>query len=53
MPKQISWQEKITWYFYRDEQLFDYTESDFERDACELQEIGIRIVLLGNRVHLR
>ncbi len=53
MPKQISWQEKITWYFYRDEQLFDYTESDFERDACELQKIGIRIVLLGNRVHLR
>ena len=53
MAKNIPWDARITWYFLRDAQMFDYTGEDFDRDAKELREIGIDIVLLGYKTHFR
>ncbi len=53
MAKNIPWNARITWYYLRDPQMFDYTDEDFERDAKELHEIGIDIILLGYKVHFR
>ena len=53
MSKNINWNVRITWYSYDDEQIINYTEQDFEKDAKDLAEIGINIVLLGNKTHYR
>lgn len=53
MAKQIPWDARITWYYLLDQKLFDYSTEDFERDAKELRDIGIDIVLLGHKTHFR
>lgn len=31
--QDLQWQERYAWYYYWREQIENYTESDFERDA--------------------
>ncbi|MEA4832113.1 MAG: beta-galactosidase trimerization domain-containing protein [Oscillospiraceae bacterium] len=53
MAKNIPWNSRITWYVYDDKQIMEYTESDFEKDAKTLSDLGTNIILLGNKVHFR
>ncbi len=48
-----TWAEGITWYWYNDAEIFEYTDEDFDRKAKELAERGVTMVLTFSLTHFR
>lgn len=53
MAKNIPWDSRITWYFFFDRHMSDYTQEDFDKEAAEMAALGINIVLLSSKTHFR
>lgn len=53
MAKNIPWNSRITWYYYFDRHMSDYTQEDFDKEAAEMASLGIDIVLLSSKAHFR
>ena len=47
------WAEGITWFWYNDAEIFEYTQDDFDKKAKELAGRGITMVLTFSLTHFR
>ena len=47
------WEERYTWYWFREAEIFDYTQEDFDRSAKELHERGITVAINFTFTHFR
>ena len=56
MEKEMNlnpWEQGFCWFWYNDEEIFQYTQEDFEKRAKELAESGITIILTFSLTHFR
>jgi hypothetical protein len=51
--KHDPWNERYAWYWYNDQEIFYYTEEDFDRKAREFSDSGINIVITFSNTHFR
>ncbi|MBQ8004558.1 MAG: hypothetical protein IJ299_05660, partial [Oscillospiraceae bacterium] len=47
------WEEKFAWFWYNDDEIFKYTEEDFDRRARELHERGVTVIITFSLTHFR
>ena len=47
------WEQGFCWFWYNDEEIFKYTQEDFDEKAKELAESGITIILTFSLTHFR
>ena len=47
------WEQGITWFWYNDAEIFQFTQEDFDRKAKDLADKGITIVLTFSFTHFR
>lgn len=47
------WEEKFAWFWYNDDEIFKYTEADFEERARELHERGVTVIMTFSLTHFR
>ncbi len=47
------WEQGFCWYWHNDEEIFSYTDEDFERDAEALAARGVTIILTFSLTHYR
>lgn len=47
------WEQGITWFWYNDAEIFEYSQEDFDNKARDLAEKGITIVLTFSFTHFR
>lgn len=47
------WAEAYTWLWYNDEEIFNYTQEDWDNKAKELHERGVTIALSFSLTHFR
>ena len=56
MEKEMNlnpWEQGFCWFWYNDEEIFQYTQEDFENKAKELADSGITIILTFSLTHFR
>ena len=47
------WKERFAWFWYNDEEIFRFTEADFDRKAAEFAANGITTVITFSSTHFR
>jgi len=47
------WDAKFGFFWYNDEEIFNFTEADFDKKACRMAESGINIVMTFSCTHFR
>ena len=47
------WEEKFTWFWFSDEQIFEWTQEDFDKAAKELYDNGITMAINFTLTHFR
>ena len=47
------WEQGFCWFWYNDEEIFKYTQEDFDEKAKELADSGITIILTFSLTHFR
>ena len=47
------WEEKFTWFWFSDEQIFEWTQEDFDKAAKELYDNGITMAINFTVTHFR
>ena len=47
------WEQGFCWFWYNDDEIFSYTQEDFDRRAEELARSGITIILTFSLTHFR
>lgn len=47
------WEQGFCWFWYNDEEIFKYTQADFDARARELADSGITIILTFSLTHFR
>ncbi len=47
------WEERFAWFWYNDDEIFKYTEEDFDRRARELHERGVTVIITFSLTHFR
>ena len=47
------WEEKFTWFWFSDEQIFEWTQEDFDKAAKDLYDNGITMAINFTLTHFR
>jgi len=53
IKKKTPWEEKFTWFWFSDEQIFEWTQEDFDRAAKDLYDNGITMAINFTLTHFR
>ena len=53
MPKNMQWQSRIAWFWYRDNDIFDFTQTQITQRIKEYADSGIDTVIGFSNTHFR